>query len=290
MQACHAALAARAACFHALADPDFFLRQQLVGARIDDGLLRQLLFLEDLVLREVARVTGQVTAVQLDDAGADGIQKGAVVADGDHAATEVLQQLFQPEDGIHVQVVGRLVQQQHVGARDQRLRQRYALARAARQVADDGSTVQTQALQGFFHALFPGPAVQCLDAALQLVQRVRIGGLQIALAQFQHLGQTGTDGFEHGVLRVQHGLLRDIDNAHALLQLQVAIIGMLQPAQDAQQRRLAGTVAANQADALGGLEGKIRAIQQGHMAKSQMRVQQGNQCHGGIMGLVAGRR
>ena len=45
-----AALRARAARLHALADPDLFLRQQLVGLGVDHRLLRQLLFLERLVL------------------------------------------------------------------------------------------------------------------------------------------------------------------------------------------------------------------------------------------------
>ncbi|MNT03673.1 hypothetical protein D3C72_1382200 [compost metagenome] len=104
-----AALAARAAGFDALADPDLFLRQQLVGLGADDRLLRELLFLLDEVLLEVARVGTQLAPVELHDAGGDAVQEAAVVGDGDDAALEVDQQLFQPLDGVEVQVVGGFV-------------------------------------------------------------------------------------------------------------------------------------------------------------------------------------
>ena len=90
--------------------------------------------------------------------------------DGHHAAAEIDQQIFQPLDGIEVQVVGGLVQQQHIGPCHQGLRQCNALFGAARQVAYACLGLQVQALQGFFHALFPVPGVVGLDFGLQGVQ------------------------------------------------------------------------------------------------------------------------
>ena len=56
----------------------------------------------------------------------------------DHdTAGEFEQGVFQRAQGFHVEVVGRLIQQQHVAAGDQGLGQMQAAAFAAGQVADD---------------------------------------------------------------------------------------------------------------------------------------------------------
>ena len=83
------------------------------------------------VLRKVTGVTQQLATVQLDDDRGHLVQKGAVVGDGDDAAVEVDQQLFEPGNGIEVQMVGRLVEQQHVGLGHQRLGQSHAFFGAA---------------------------------------------------------------------------------------------------------------------------------------------------------------
>ena len=165
-----AALAAGAARFHALANPDLFLREQLVGLGGDHRFLRHLLFFLKHKLREVAGVGAQYAPVQLDDPGGNPVEKGAVMGDGDDAALETHQQVFEPFDRIHVEVVGRLVQQQHLGPADQRLSQGYPLACAAREGADHGLAVQVQAVQGFLDPLLPVPAVLRFDRILQRVQ------------------------------------------------------------------------------------------------------------------------
>jgi len=42
-------------------------------------------------------------------------RNAAVVGDGDDAALEVVEQTFEPLDGVQIQVVGGLVKQQHIG-------------------------------------------------------------------------------------------------------------------------------------------------------------------------------
>ena len=227
--------AAGAAGFHALANPDFLLRQQLVGLGVDDGLLRHLLVLLDQVLRKVAGIGAQLAAVQLDDDGGHVVQKGPVMGDGDDAAVEIDQQLFQPGYRVQVQVVGRLVEQQHVGPGDQRLGQRHALFGAARERADDGVLVQVQAVQGFFDALLPVPAVQRLDFRLQGVQIGVLVGRQVLLHHMPGPCQSCAGSYENRSVRVQAGLLRDIGNAQVLLQLQGAVVGFVDARQDFEQ-------------------------------------------------------
>ena len=62
-----------------------------------------------------------VTGIQLDltvvyvcDLGAYFIQEIAVMGNHDHCIFKVDQELFQPVDGVHIQMVGRLVQKQNV--------------------------------------------------------------------------------------------------------------------------------------------------------------------------------
>ena len=164
------ALGSCAPCLDALANPYLFLCQHFVGAGIDHSLLGQLLFLEQLVLTEVARIAEKAATVKVDNSCGNRIQKSPVVADHDGTAFVFSQQRLQPADGVQIQVVGRLVQQQYVGLGYQGLRQCYALLQTARQAANGGSGVKVQPLQGFFDALFPIPCVERFDFCLQGVQ------------------------------------------------------------------------------------------------------------------------
>ena len=275
-----AADAAGAAGLDATADPDLFLRQQLVGAGVGQGLGLQLTQLGGLELGEVAGVAAQLAAVEFDDAGRHRVQKGPVVGDDQQRAAEVDQQVLQPEDCVQIQVVGRLVEQQHVGRGGQRLGQRDALAQAAGERVHLRLAWQLQALEGFLDALLPGPAVQRLDAGLQRIEIFAVGMGLVALAQRLDLGHAQADGLEHRQAGLEDRFLRDVDAAQALLGLQLAVVGLLEPGQDLEQRRLAAAVTADQAQALAHLQRHGRVIKQGHMAVGQAGVEEGEESHG----------
>jgi diguanylate cyclase (GGDEF)-like protein len=90
----------------------FLIRHTILRVTISLGVATA----EHVVLR-VVPVEEDHPAVALEgqDVRGDAVQEPAVVADDHGAAGEVLQGLFQGAHGVHVQVVGRLVQQQHVG-------------------------------------------------------------------------------------------------------------------------------------------------------------------------------
>jgi hypothetical protein len=67
-------------------------------------------------LRVGAGVLVDAPRVDLHDRGADGVQKIAVVGDHEEAEGGILEQGFQPFDGIEVEVIGRLVEKQEVCA------------------------------------------------------------------------------------------------------------------------------------------------------------------------------
>ena len=94
-------------------------------------------------------------------------------------------------------MVGRLVEQQHVGHGDQRLRQRDALLRAARELADRARAVEVQLRQRRLDALLPVPGVERLDPRLQRVEVDALGVRLVALAHDARLGDALADRVEH---------------------------------------------------------------------------------------------
>ena len=176
------------------------------------------------------------------------------MGNSDDAALEGDQQVFQPLNGVQVQVVGRFVQQQHIRLCHQGLCQRHALAGTAGQCADDGLGVQVQALQGFFYALFPIPGVIRFNDRLQCVEVQALSARQILVTDGDHGGQAFAGRFKHGGLGGKVGLLRHIGNAGAGLHLQAAIVWLLHTSQYLEQRGLACAVASDQANTLVGLQ------------------------------------
>ena len=63
-----------------------------------------------LPLRKVAGKAEQPATIQFNDARCNGIQEASIVRDDDGTAGPLLQGAFEPEDAIHVQMVGGLVQ------------------------------------------------------------------------------------------------------------------------------------------------------------------------------------
>ena len=157
----------RPACFDALADPDFFFLEQLVGAGVGQAFLVQLRFLAHAVFLEAARVTGQFAAIELDDARTHAVKKGTVVGDEEQGGVGFDQQVFQPLDGRNIEVVGRLVEEQHLGRHGQRLGQRQTLLLAAGQTADIGFRVESETVDDPLRLRLVGPRTTGFKLVLQ---------------------------------------------------------------------------------------------------------------------------
>ena len=90
-----------------------------------------------------------------------------------------LRKLLQPDDRFDVQVVGRLVHQQHVRPAQQHARQRHAHLPAARQRADvavDLVVLESQAVQHFARLRFERVAAQVLVLFLHFAEAVQDRG------------------------------------------------------------------------------------------------------------------
>ncbi len=94
LQPHNATLAAGAARFHPFAHPYLLFSQQLIGPRLDHGLLCQLHLFLLLICRVITGVRQQATPVKLNNARGHFVQKAAVVGDDDHAGARLNQQVF----------------------------------------------------------------------------------------------------------------------------------------------------------------------------------------------------
>ena len=61
----------------------------------------------------------------------DAIEKPAIVGNYDNAAGEVFQRFLERAQSIHIQIIGRLIEQQHIGALLEHLGEMNAIALAA---------------------------------------------------------------------------------------------------------------------------------------------------------------
>ncbi len=164
-----------------LAHPLQFLLHRL-GVRVLGLLL--LLQARFLLLQPgavVALPRNARAAVQFEDPFGGVVEEVAVVGDGHHGAGEALQELLEPLDAFGVQVVGRLVEQQHVGLGQQQAAQRHAALLAAGQHADDR---------------VPGRQAQRVGGDLELL--VGVSAPAAAMMRFQ-LGLLGGERVEVGV-------------------------------------------------------------------------------------------
>ena len=225
---------------------------QLLVARLGRG---------EHVFVVVARINLQGAVIHVGHVGADLVQEVAIMGNDDHGGVALVEHVFQPANRVDVQVIRRLVEQQDVRVREQRLRQQHAQLPAWRDIAHRALMQvngDTGAQQQFARARFGRVAVVFGNLAFQLgrlhvvvVRRFRVRVNRVALL----------DGGPH--FRVAHH--DDVEDAHVfkrklvLAQLAQALVGIEHDvaarrvqvaAQDLHERRLAAAVRADQAIAV----------------------------------------
>ncbi len=269
LQRPHPPLVAGAPRLDALTDPRLLLGQLLVELGVLAGLHLQLVALLGLVPGVVAGIAAEASAVELEDGRGQLRQEGAVVGDEQHGAVEGGQLLLEPGNGVEVQVVGGLVEQQQVRLGHQRPGQRHAPPPAPGERSHLGVLGQPQAGQHHVDALVEGPAVDRLEARLQLGHAAHVGLVlvdQVVVLgeQLARLGQALGHHVEDGLA----GGLGEILGEHADLQTRsapdAAAVGQDLGGDQLEQRRLAGAVAPHQGQALALLQHQVGAVEQ-HM-------------------------
>src|SRR5262249_22398853 len=191
-----------------------------------------------LVILEIAlEPFNMAFALEGQDVGGDAVEKPAVVADNDGAAGEILKRLLERAQRVDVEIVGGLVEQQHVGARLEHLGEMHAVALAARQGADLLLLVGAAEVEG-----------RAIGARIHLALAVD----DYALAVRDYLPDV--------LLAVERvARLVDVAERDRLADLDRALVRLVLPGDHAEQRGLARTVRADHPDdaARRQLEGKV---------------------------------
>ncbi len=187
----------------------FFLLQELAVAALD------------------AKEAAGVGAVDLRYVVDHGVEEVAVVADHDAGERGGGEELFEPLDAFEIQVVGGLIEEQHVGRLGD--------------LAGDGEAALPAAGEGFGAHGGVGEA----GAAEGLADE---GG---ALHLVEMLpGNSGGDDLMHGLAFGELGLLRHVADARIAAERNRAAIGSDLTGEDAQQGGFTGAIAADQPEAL----------------------------------------
>ena len=210
--------------------------------------------------------------------------------DDDHRALALVQHAFEPTNRVDVEVIGRLVEQHHVGIREQRLREQHAQLPARRhgahraEVQRLGNADGEQQLAG---RGFGGVAVELRELALELggVQAFGLAHRRLRVepvALLIHLPQAlvaHDHGMDHGELLERELILTQLTDARVRRDRDVAVRRLELAAQDLQERRLARAVRADQAVTMAVAELDGHVLEQRFLTELDGDVGSGN--HGG---------
>ena len=220
-----------------------------------------------LELRVIAGVEVQLARVDVDDLPDDAVEKVAIVRDEQQRPRISREPVLQPQHGVQVEVVGRLVQQQQVRTAHQRLCEIQAHPPAAGKTRD-GIAVplfgDTQAREQRRGAGARTVAAYVVEAVVQFCERFaamcgvafRGGQCGLDLAQFAVAVEHEVDGRRGHRER----LLRDMRDRPRRRQRDRSRVGKEFLAHGGEQARLAAAVRADQADLVPWVHGEVGAF------------------------------
>ena len=194
-----------------------------------------------------------IDAAQLDDLAGHVLQEVAVVRDHDAREARGAQHGLQPLDALEVEMVRRLVEQQHVRLHHHRLGDREPLAPASAQTG------------GF--CVHADGGVRAVVGEAGLAERLAQALLVLVLRNTAAVER----GLQHAAHRRACGVLGDllhVADARALAHGDFARIGFHLAGEDGEQRGLARAVRPDQADAVAFIHGKRNIFKQGRRAKA----------------------
>ena len=211
--------------------------------------------------RVVALVGVRLATVELEDPLGDVVEEVAVVGDGEDGAGVGRQVTLEPLHRLGVEVVGRLVEQQQRGLLEQELAQGDPAPLASGEVVDQHvGRGAAQRVHGLVEPAVEVPGVGVVEIGLQVahlgeklvVVGVRIGELLRDRVVAVELALDLVDGLldvvQHRPALAERGLLLQHPDGRAGVEERVAVVGVVEPGHDLQQRRLARAVGSDDAD------------------------------------------
>ena len=210
--------------------------------------------------------------VELQDAGRQALQEASIVGDEEQGPGEVLEEALEPINGVDVQMVGGLVQQQQVRLPHQGLGEQHPPLETARQGVERGVAIQAQARDDPLGALLDGPAAPLLEGLLDPRQTVQVflagvgpepvGETVVLRHQVAQIPQPLGHQVEDARIRMAGDLLGEPGDAHPLPRTHGARIRRDLARDQPEQGGLARPVAPDETDPLPLLDRKGHALQQ----------------------------
>ena len=209
-----------------------------------------------------------ISAIFVDDA----VHELAVVRGHEQRAGQRLQERFEPDDRLDVEVVGRLVHQQDVGLAEQHARHRDAHLPAARQRADvavDPLVVEAEAVQDLARLRLERVAAEVLvfllhlaearEDCVHLVRRAPDRPSPAAAPRARDAASpsaaaAGDRFVEHRAARHLLDVLAEVADGQLLRHRDVAFVRLLLADDHPEERGLARAVRPDQADLFAGIE------------------------------------
>jgi hypothetical protein len=283
-----------------LADPFELVLQRALARRLLLFLLGETLLLLLEPGRVVALPRNALAAIELEDPAGDIIEEVTVMGHGHDRAGILGEEALEPRHRFRIEMVGRLIQQQHVGLLQQEPAQRHAPALAARQLGDIGvAGWAAQRIHGDVDGALQVPGIGGLDLLLELGL---LGDQRLHLLGRDLLAEAGADGLEaveqrlgagealehvaeHVLLGIERRLLLQVADRDALSRPGLAGDVLVEAGHDLEQGRLARAVEAEHAD-LGAREERQPDVVQ-HLAAA--RVDLGQALHH-VDVLIGGHR
>ena len=214
------------------------------------------------------------TTIDFHNARGKPLQKGAIVSDEDHSARKPEEYPLEPPDGGQIQMVGRLVEEQELGFGHQGPAQGHAPPPPPGECFHAGAAGQGQLGEHRLHLLLRLPSLHGVQLRLKRRELVEVHSLRRFRAQRlqrcqalklrrQGLPEIGP----HGKRTLLWQGLGQGAHPEPSPALHGPAVGRDLPAQDLEERRLAGPVAPNEADPLPELQGKAGLLEDGAVSK-----------------------
>ncbi|RMQ07034.1 hypothetical protein ALQ09_05660 [Pseudomonas viridiflava] len=240
------------------------------------------------VLVIVAREQAQLAVIQVGHVRAHAVQEVTVVGDDDHQAVALGEDVFQPANGVDVQVVGWFVEQQHFRIGEQCLRQQNAQLPAGRHFAHRAVVLldaDTQAQQQFAGTGLGSVAVHFRKLGFQLCHghavvfahfRQRVDAVALGL-DLPQLFMTHDHGVEHREFFVGELILAQLTQSYVRLQHHLTARRLKVATEDFHEGGFAAAVRANQAVTVTGAKLDRDVLEQGFGAELHRDVSCGDQ-------------
>ena len=193
----------------------------------------------------------QLAAVEMQDLVDRGVEQVAVMRDDDDGARVVGEMVLEPQRAFEIEIVGRLIQQQEVGCREQRCRQRHAHPPAAGKFRAGALLIrggEAEAAEDGGGARRRGMGIDIDETGLDFGDPVRIGG-GIGFLEQRGALEVGLEHHRDQARRAVRGFLGEAADGPARRDRDAAGFQRQVAANGVEQSGLADAVAAHETDA-----------------------------------------